>query len=476
MIELYDTLRRKKEPLEPLIGEEVSLYVCGITPYSKAHLGHALHALIFDMLRRYLEWTGLKVRHIQNFTDIDDKIIDRSRELEITTTELATSNTTDYLQALRALNVLPATEYPRATTEMPIIIQVIKGLIEKNHAYPSNGDVYYHVRSKEDYGKLSGHNINDLQSGARIPQGEMKKDPLDFALWKQAKPGEPAWESPWGKGRPGWHIECSAMAINALGQNIDIHGGGADLIFPHHENEIAQSEAFTGKAPFARFWIHNALLQLGEDKMSKSSGNLISIDEVLQHTNADGLRLFVASSHYRSPIKYTPEALEAASTGAERLRSASLLQEVSVSGPPLVVDDERRKFRTALDDDLNTPKAVAVLFDLARAINRAHDKNQPFKEAQELLYELASVLGFTLTGLESMTHDIKPFQVLLQETGSDTNIKQEKDLPKILEALISIREELRQAKKWSDADRIRDRLSDLGVELQDSTNGTIWKL
>ena len=474
MIELYDTLRRKKEPLEPLIGEEVSLYVCGITPYSKAHLGHALHALIFDMLRRYLEWTGLKVRHIQNFTDIDDKIIDRSRELEITTTELATSNTTDYLQALRALNVLPATEYPRATTEMPIIIQVIKGLIEKNHAYPSNGDVYYHVRSKEDYGKLSGHNINDLQSGARIPQGEMKKDPLDFALWKQAKPGEPAWESPWGKGRPGWHIECSAMAINALGQNIDIHGGGADLIFPHHENEIAQSEAFTGKAPFARFWIHNALLQLGDDKMSKSSGNLISIDEVLQNTTADGLRLFVASSHYRSPLNYTSEALEAASTGAERLRAAAILQEVSSSGEPLPVHDERMKFRTALNDDLNTPRAIAVLFDLARSINRAHDNEKPFKEAQNLLRELANVLGFTLAEPKTIKQELEPFQVLLKEY--DENKGKKENLEDILGALLEIRKDLRQEKKWAAADRIRDRLSDLGIELQDSSGGTTWKI
>ena len=242
------------------MGEEVSLYVCGITPYSKAHLGHALHALIFDMLRRHLEWSGLKVRHIQNFTDIDDKIIDRANELNIPASELATTNTTDYLQSLRLLNILPATEYPRATSEMPNIIQVIEGLIEKNYAYPSNGDVYYHVRNKQDYGKLSGHDINDLRSGARIPQGETKKDPLDFALWKKAKPGEPYWESPWGEGRPGWHIECSAMAIGALGNRIDIHGGGADLIFPHHENEIAQSEGFTGESPFARFWIHNALL------------------------------------------------------------------------------------------------------------------------------------------------------------------------------------------------------------------------
>ena len=476
MIKLYDTLRRKKEPLEPLIGEEVSLYVCGITPYSKAHLGHALHALIFDMLRRHLEWSGLRVRHIQNFTDIDDKIIDHAHELNITANELATSNTTDYLQSLRLLNVLPATEYPRATSEMPNIIQVIEGLIEKNYAYPSNGDVYYHVRNKQDYGKLSGHDINDLRSGVRIPKGETKKDPLDFALWKKAKPGEPYWKSPWGKGRPGWHIECSAMAISALGNRIDIHGGGADLIFPHHENEIAQSEGFTGKSPFARFWIHNALLQLGDDKMSKSSGNLVSIDKVLQNTTADGLRLFVASSHYRSPLNYTPEALEAASTGAERLRAAAILQESSPSGEPLSVNDERMKFRTALNDDLNTPRAIAVLFDLARAINRAHDNKKPFKEAQDLLCELANVLGFTLTDPKTKKLDLGPFQELLKGHDKNKNIGQKENLEKILKALLEIRETLRQEKKWAAADRIRNRLSDLGIELQDSSSGTTWKI
>ncbi len=474
MIKLYDTLRRKKEPLEPLMGEEVSLYVCGITPYSKAHLGHALHALIFDMLRRHLEWSGLKVRHIQNFTDIDDKIIDRANELNIPASELATTNTTDYLQSLRLLNILPATEYPRATSEMPNIIQVIEGLIEKNYAYPSNGDVYYHVRNKQDYGKLSGHDINDLRSGARIPQGETKKDPLDFALWKKAKPGEPYWESPWGEGRPGWHIECSAMAIGALGNRIDIHGGGADLIFPHHENEIAQSEGFTGESPFARFWIHNALLQLGDDKMSKSSGNLVSIDEVLQNTTADGLRLFVASSHYRSPLNYTPEALEAASTGAERLRAASILQEVSPAGEPLPVNDERMKFLTALNDDLNTPRAIAVLFDLARSINRAHDNKKPFKEAQNLLRELANVLGFTLADPKTIKQELGPFQTLLKEY--DENKGQKENLEDILGTLLEIRKDLRQEKKWAAADRIRDRLSDLGIELQDSSGGTTWKI
>ena len=474
MIKLYDTLQRKKEPLKPLLGEEVSLYVCGITPYSKAHLGHALHALIFDMLRRHLEWSGLRVRHIQNFTDIDDKIIDRANELNIPPNELATSNTTDYLQSLRLLNILPATEYPRATSEMPNIIQVIEGLIEKNYAYPSNGDVYYHVRNKQDYGKLSGHDINDLRSGARIPQGETKKDPLDFALWKKAKPGEPYWESPWGEGRPGWHIECSAMAISALGNRIDIHGGGADLIFPHHENEIAQSEGFTGESPFARFWIHNALLQLGDDKMSKSSGNLVSIDEILQNTTADGLRLFVASSHYRSPLNYTPAALEAASTGAERLRAAATLQELSPAGEPLPINDERMKFRTALNDDLNTPRAIAVLFDLARAINRAHDNKKPFKEAQNLLCELANVLGFTLADPKTIKHELGPFQALLKEY--DENTAQKENLEDILGALLEIRESLREEKKWEAADRIRDRLSDLGIELQDGSSGTTWKI
>ena len=301
MLNLRDTLTGEKRELVP-IADEVRLYVCGVTPYSEAHLGHALFSIVFDVLRRYLEWRGYGVRHIQNFTDIDDKLIERANETGATVAELAERHSEAYLAQLTRLNVLPATEYPRATEEIPNIVTFIEGLVANGAAYESGGDVYYRVREKSDYGKLSKRDVNDLRSGARVDLSELKDDPLDFALWKGAKPGEPHWDSPWGPGRPGWHIECSAMAMNALGEQIDIHGGGADLIFPHHENEIAQSESFTGKAPFANFWMHNALLQLGEEKMSKSLGNLVGIDDVL-----DKLRGGRASHVHRDePLPQSP--------------------------------------------------------------------------------------------------------------------------------------------------------------------------
>ena len=373
MLRLRDTLSGEKRPFAP-IGDEVRLYVCGITPYSEAHLGHALFSIVFDVLRRYLEWRGHRVRHIQNFTDIDDKLIERANATGASVAELAERHSEAYLAQLTRLNVLPATAYPRATEEMPRIVAFIETLVAKGAAYPSGGDVYFRVRSRPDYGKLSGRAIEDLRSGARVDPGELKDDPLDFALWKGAKPGEPSWESPWGPGRPGWHIECSAMAVGALGERIDIHGGGADLIFPHHENEIAQSESGTGKAPFARFWVHNALLRLEDEKMSKSSGHLVGIDEALDWYGADALRMFILTSHYRSPLTYGADALESARAGAERLRQAAFATGTGAGADgALDPSAHRERFVEAMDDDLNTPRALAALFDLARAINRAHD-------------------------------------------------------------------------------------------------------
>ncbi|MEO6044229.1 MAG: cysteine--tRNA ligase, partial [Tepidiformaceae bacterium] len=306
---LTDTLTTEKIELAPLAPDGVvRLYVCGITPYSESHVGHALFSIVFDVLRRYLDWQQIPVRHIQNFTDIDDKLIDRSQRLGVSMAELAEENIAAYLRQIETMNVLPAHAYPRVTETVPLIIEFIGVLVAKGFAYASGGDVYYRVRNYADYGKLSKRDIDDLLSGARVDQSELKDDPLDFALWKAAKPGEPSWESPWGPGRPGWHIECSAMALKELGEQIDIHGGGADLIFPHHSNEIAQTEAFTGKPPFARIWMHNALLQLGEEKMSKSLGNLVTIQEALDRYGPDALRIFVINSHYRSPATYTDEA------------------------------------------------------------------------------------------------------------------------------------------------------------------------
>lgn len=450
MLKLRDTLTGKKRELVP-IENEVRLYVCGITPYSEAHLGHALFSIVFDVLRRYLEWRGFGVLHIQNFTDIDDKLIERSNQTGATVADLAERHSEAYMAQLGRLNVLPATKYPRATEEIPNIIAFIAGLVTKDIAYASGGDVYYRVREKEDYGKLSKRDVNDLRSGMRVDLSELKDDPLDFALWKSAKPGEPHWESPWGPGRPGWHIECSAMAMNALGEQIDIHGGGSDLIFPHHENEIAQSESFTGKVPFANIWMHNALLTLEEEKMSKSLGNLVSIDEVLDVYGADALRMFIITSHYRSPLSFSEEALEAAQAGAERLRQAAFSKSIT-NGKSLDPTEIRERFTDVMDDDLNTPQALAALFDLARAINRAHDAGTDTSQAQSTLRELAGVLGFTLLDPPHHDENAAPF----------------------VDALVELRSELRTAKQWELADKVRDRLVELGIELQDGPEGTEW--
>ena len=300
----------------------MKLYVCGITPYAPSHLGHAMSYVVFDVLRRYLEFLGYEVDHVQNFTDVDDNIIQRSQQEGIDLQELADRHIQEFMTNMEALNVKRASVYPRATQEMPKIIEVIRSLIDKGYAYAASGSVYFHVTRASDYGKLSNRTLDGMMAGARVEVDAHKEHPMDFALWKEAKPGEPSWESPWGPGRPGWHIECTAMALAYLGETLDIHGGGQDLVFPHHENEVAQSEAYTGKTPFVRYWTHNGLLQMGEDKMSKSLGNLISLEEGLKVYSPDSLRIFFLSSQYRSPLTYSQEALAATERAAERLRNA----------------------------------------------------------------------------------------------------------------------------------------------------------
>ncbi|MDQ3096050.1 MAG: cysteine--tRNA ligase, partial [Actinomycetota bacterium] len=320
---IYNTQSRSLEPFETIEPGKVRMYVCGVTPYASAHIGHAMSAIVFDVIKRYLTFLGYEVRHAINFTDIDDKIIARANEQGRTPDELTEELIQDWLRELGDLNVVPATVYPRATQEIPEIVATIEGLIAGGHAYERDGDVYYRVRSFEGYGKLSHRSVDDLLSGARIEIDQRKDDPLDFALWKAAKPHEPTWPSPWGDGRPGWHIECSAMCAHHLGGKVDIHGGGADLIFPHHENEIAQSEAYLGTEPFARYWVHNGLLQLGTEKMSKSTGEMVSVADLVSSRRQNGFRLFVLQSHYRKPLTYTETALSAAQTGFERLRAAA---------------------------------------------------------------------------------------------------------------------------------------------------------
>ncbi len=468
-MKLHNTLSGQVEEFAPADGRTVKMYVCGPNLYAPCHVGHAMSYIIFDVLRRYLEHRGYQVHHVQNFTDIEDNIVQRAQASGVSINDLAEKHIRQFYQDMDALNVQRAHVNPRASYELPKIIEIVSGLIEKGYAYQVDGDVYFRVRKKPDYGKLSGQDVDAMVAGARIEPGENKEDPADFALWKAAKPGEPAWDSPWGAGRPGWHIECSAMTLKYLGEQVDIHGGGQDVIFPHHENEMAQSEAFTGVQPSVRFWVHNGLLRLSEseEKMTRHLGNLVPIEEALQRYGADALRLFVLTSHYRKPLTYTEEALEAAKRGVERLRTAvearagqpmpvdrgsTELAEVGAATDEVDASPYRERFLTAMDDDLNTPEALAALFDLAREINRAQDEGRPAAAAQETLRELAGVLGLTLAE-PAAPPEAAPF----------------------IELLIQVRDQLRQAKRFDLADAIRARLGELGIALEDTPQGTIWK-
>ena len=452
-MKLYNTLSGQVENFVPADANEVKLYVCGVTPYSSTHVGHALSYVVFDTLRRYLEYQGYRVRHIQNFTDIDDKIIQRAQESGVSEDELVEEFIGDYFHTMDALNIQRATEYPRATREIPRIIDAIAGLIDRGHAYPAAGDVYFRVTSKDDYGKLSHRTLDSMIAGARIQVDENKEHPMDFVLWKGAKPGEPSWDSPWGPGRPGWHIECTAMSLEYLGEQLDIHGGGQDLVFPHHENEIAQSECFTGYTPFSRYWMHNGLLQLGSDKMSKSLGNLVSVVEALERYSPDAMRLYFLSSHYRSPLAYSDEGAAAIERSLDRVRRA--LTPSHGSGPQVDASSHRSRFANAMDDDLNTPQAVAALFDLARDINRGRDAGQKVDDGQTALRELGGVLGLTFT----------------QRPDNDADLV----AAPFIDLLVSVRSELRAARQFALADQIRDGLSEQGVTLEDGPQGTQWQ-
>ena len=451
-MKIHNTLSGKTEDFEALDGK-VNMYVCGITPYSASHIGHAMMSVIFDVVRRYLEFKGYDVRHIQNFTDIDDKMILAANSTGIDVADLAESNIADYLAEMDALNVARAHEYPRATAEIGKITEIIAKLIEKGYAYPVAGDVYFRVNRDEDYGKLSHRDLDGLMAGARVEVDERKEDAMDFALWKSQKPGEPAWESPWGMGRPGWHIECSAMAIKYLGSSIDIHGGGRDLIFPHHENEIAQSESFTDEVPFSRFWMHNGMLRLGEDKMSKSIGNIITVGEALSSYSPDALRLFFLSSHYRAPLLYTEANVAGQERALERLKNAVRPASAASVGSTIDVSPAKAQFVEAMDDDFNTPRALAAMFELAREINRGKDEGADVLGAQDTLRELSGVLGISLDETAE-TSGAGPF----------------------VQMLVNVRTELRAARQFDIADSIRDRLSELGVTIEDTPEGTEWRI
>jgi cysteinyl-tRNA synthetase len=435
--------------------------------YDKAHIGHAMSSMVFDVIRRYLEYRGYRVLHVMNYTDVDDKVIQRAEQLGLGATELSERYIAEYDQHLQQLNLLPPLKKPRVSEEIPAILGMVQGLIDKGYAYALDGDVYFEVAKDPDYGKLSGRRLEEMRAGARVEVDERKRGAADFALWKAAKPGEPSWPSPWGPGRPGWHIECSAMSLQHLGEQIDIHGGGNDLIFPHHENEIAQTESLTGK-PFVRYWLHNGMMQLGGKDMSKSTGVMLSVDEFLSRHEADVLRMMVLTSHYRKPLTYTEESAEAAQAALERLRGG-----LKPATPAAASDGEaadalgtaqglaaaaaraQEDFRRAMDDDFNTAVALSALFDLVREINQARETSagpEALGQAQSVLLELAGVLGLRLQ-----------VGALLEGLAEG-----------LVELLIWVREELRAASQWALADRIRDRLGELGVALEDGKHGTTW--
>jgi cysteinyl-tRNA synthetase len=462
-LRVYNTLTRKKEDFETLQPDVVSLYVCGPTVYDNAHVGHAMSSMVFDVIRRYLEYRGFQVKHVMNYTDVDDKIIQRALYEEVDAFELAERYIAQYDQHLRDLHILPATVYPRVSTEIENIIRVVEGLIEKGFAYEVEGDVYFRVHQDEDYGKLSRRKLEDMESGTRIDVDSRKETPMDFALWKAAKEGEPSWDSPWGPGRPGWHIECSVMSIEHLGEQIDIHGGGNDLIFPHHENEIAQSESYTGKS-FARYWMHNGMMQLSGEKMSKSLGNLVTIEEFLEDHTGDVLRMMVLSSSYRGPLTFKDETVDQAEKALERLRNGLRPAFPEAAGAPgeilkalnEQVETTRTKFSETMDDDFNTAGALGHLFDLLRIINQARDNSasqEELDEAQDLLRELTGVFGLSLEEDHASQTEAAPF----------------------IELLIEVRKGLREEKLWALSDLVRDKLKELGVTLEDSKEGTTWR-
>ncbi|MCZ6538843.1 MAG: cysteine--tRNA ligase [Chloroflexi bacterium] len=453
MIKLYNSLTRTKEEFVP-IGDEVKMYVCGVTVYDDSHLGHALSSIVFDVLHRYLEFRGYKVRRVHNFTDVDDKIINRANADGVPTEEITEKYIESFFKSMDGLNVRRATVHPRATEDMPDIISLIQRLVDGGAAYTLDGSVYFRVRSDADYGKLSGQNIDRMLEATRHEMESGKEHAADFALWKAAKPDEPMWDSPWGPGRPGWHIECSAMAFKHLGEQIDIHGGGLDLIFPHHENEIAQSETASGAVPFARFFVHNGMLRTSEAWMSKSLGNVFNVNTALEEFSADAIRLWILQSHYRTNALLEKDLIAAAERSMRRIRQAVEVEGAGLDESGEAVDFRpfEKRFIEAMDDDLNTPRAIAAIFDLVRETFRGRDAGVDVSGAVEAIRELTGVLGLTL--------EAPPDRSGL----SDAEI----------EALIEQRKEARDARRWDDADAVRDQLAESGISIADGARGTTW--
>jgi cysteinyl-tRNA synthetase len=457
-MKIYNTMTRTKEDLVPVVPGEVRIYVCGVTPYDHGHIGHARSSLVFDVVRRYLAFRGYRVTFVKNYTDIDDKIIRRANAEGVSARDIAERYIASFREDMAAIGVLPADVEPKATEHVPEMLRLIERLMAGGYAYVVDGDVYFEVRRFPPYGRLSGKNLDDLLAGARVEVDERKRDPRDFALWKSAKPGEPAWDTPWGPGRPGWHIECSAMASRYLGETLDIHGGGEDLIFPHHECEIAQSEAVTGR-PFARLWMHNGLLNLGAEKMSKSLGNVLSIREIARRHRADALRLNFLGTHYRSPLDWSEDRVRDSARALDRFRrlidDARAMKGEDAPASPAALLGFRARFDAAMEDDFNTPQALAVLFDLASTLQapreRAHadgSARDAFLAGVAELRTLGGALGLFTTGSE--------------DVGGP---------PAEIERLVEERKQARARRDFKRADAIREEILRLGWAVEDTAGG-----
>jgi cysteinyl-tRNA synthetase len=527
---LYNTASGQKEELVPLKPHEISMYVCGPTTYNLIHLGNARPLVVFDTVRRYLEYRGFKVNYIQNFTDVDDKIINRANEEGEDPLQLAQRYIDEYYKDAAALGIRPAQKHPRVSEHIPEIVEAISGLISKGYAYESEGDVFFRVRAFADYGKLSGRSLDDMQAGARVNVNELKEDPMDFALWKAAKPGEPAWDSPWGKGRPGWHIECSVMSTNYLGETIDIHGGGNDLVFPHHENEIAQAEALTGR-PFVNYWMHNGFITINQEKMSKSLGNFFLLRDILDKYPADVVRFYLIATHYRSPLDFDDGKLEEARKALHRLKTTcTLLEEYIDHTLPKTEDlseksrqfwsnlnQMRDNFIEAMDDDFNTARAIGHLFEIAHEINAYLAQADPHntadqtvvKQAQDLYLELGDLLGIfmekPMVYQEELIDKVLGVVARLRQTarrnknyeladslrdflrdggitvedlegGSRFRYESPPELNHLVDYLLSVRTSLKASRNFELADQIRDQLTQAGILVEDTREGVRWKL
>ena len=463
MLTVYNTLGRVRQSFEPLEDGRVSMYVCGPTVQSAPHIGHGRCAVAFDVIRRYLTWRGWDVLFVQNITDVDDKIINRAAELGVTTEALVADMTERFLTSYRRLGVLDPDITPAATRHIPEMIELIARLVSRGLAYASGGDVYFRVRALEGYGKLSGRDVDELRIGARVEPGIGKEDPLDFALWKGAKPGEPSWPSPWGDGRPGWHIECSAMSAKYLGLPFDIHAGGADLIFPHHENEIAQSEGATD-AMFARYWLHNGMVNLGGEKLSKSTGHIVDLAEAIEAYGGPVIRLFLLRASYRSPIEYSDDSLSDARASLDRLRS--FVRRARSAAPPDVATIER--FVASMDDDFNTAEALAAIFETVRQGNARLDRGEDAGPLITAVREVAGVLGIDLesAGLEGLVESLIGLATRYEVAAGSAE--------DMVRRLVAARAAARESRDWSRADAIRDDLAAAGIVIEDSADGVRW--